>query len=632
MYLGLKGKNMGKITQISVENFFQTTSYKIEENENLREPQIEAYQATKQYFDDHANGHAILQLPVGCGKTGLMAILPFGISTRRVLIITPNLEIRRGVSEEFDVSAPSCFLKKTGVLRNFGKGPFAAILEGTSANISDCRKSHIVITNIHQLASRADRWLPQFSDDFFDMILVDEGHHNIAPSWMNVFKKFSRAKVISLTATPIRSDGQKIIGTPIYRYSFSRAMAKGYIKQITSVNVAPTEISFTYKGDSRKHTLKQVLQLREEDWFSKGVALARECNVSIVDASIQWLKFLRATGTKHQIIAVACTVDHAREIRSLYIERGYNASEIYSEMRQEKKESIIRDLRNSKLDCIVQVRMLGEGFDHPPLSVAAIFRPFKSLSPYVQFVGRIMRVIHQNAPGHPDNEGIIISHVGLNIDRHWDDFRDFDREDQKVIEKWLSTKENTPNIEERERRAHRSKITPDMVVLNEIVERFVTQDFIDITDEAVLDQLIATIYKTTGINPETLGLSREDLRKRLLNAKKKTNIIPEKIIVTPQRQRQQARKRLDEKARSLANKVLSAVGLAVNTPQLVKHFPRSGAANNFSVAIQLLNKKIEERVGAPRKDLEIEQIKSIYTQLDEIGDEVQKTLEEKLNK
>jgi DNA repair protein RadD len=29
----------------------------------------------------------------------------------------------------------------------------------------------------------------------------------------------------------------------------------------------------------------------------------------------------------------------------------------------------------------IQVQMLGEGFDHPKLSVAAIFRPFRSLAP-----------------------------------------------------------------------------------------------------------------------------------------------------------------------------------------------------------------------------------------------------------
>lgn len=65
-----------------------------------------------------------------------------------------------------------------------------------------------MVTNIHQLAERADRWLPQFEDEFFDLILVDEGHHNAAPSL-------------------------------IYRYPFRDAMQRGYIKDITAVNVAP---------------------------------------------------------------------------------------------------------------------------------------------------------------------------------------------------------------------------------------------------------------------------------------------------------------------------------------------------------------------------------------------------------
>ena len=33
--------------------------------------------------------------------------------------------------------------------------------------------------------------------------------------------------------------------------------------------------------------------------------------------------------------------------------------------------------------------MLGEGFDHPYLSVASVFSIFASLAPFVQFVGRI---------------------------------------------------------------------------------------------------------------------------------------------------------------------------------------------------------------------------------------------------
>jgi hypothetical protein len=44
-----------------------------------------------------------------------------------------------------------------------------------------------------------------------------------------------------------------------------------------------------------------------------------------------------------------------------------------------------------ELDVIVHVGMLGEGFDHKRLSVAVIFRAFKSIGPFAQFIGRAVR-------------------------------------------------------------------------------------------------------------------------------------------------------------------------------------------------------------------------------------------------
>lgn len=615
----------------SIKQFFFNIPTRIEDNPDIREPQKMGYLATRDHFLTN-HDHAILQIPVGCGKTGLMSILPFGIARGRVLIIAPNLEIREGIRRSLDISSPDCFWKKTGVLRDFSMGPFVAVLDGPNANIDDCRKSHIVVTNIQQLASSADRWMSQFEDDLFDMILIDEGHHNVAPSWQKVFERFPNAKVVSLTATPVRGDGQPIAGALIYRYPFRTAMIRGYIKQIKSVNVAPSEIYFTYKGDIQRHTLQEVLQLREEDWFSKGVALARECNISVVDASIQWMNVLRETGTKHQIIAVACSIDHAREIRSLYEERGVTAREIHSRMPAEDREEILRELRNSRLDCIVQVRALGEGFDHPSLSVAAIFNPFRSLSPYIQFVGRIMRVIHQNSPNHLDNEGVIVSHVGLNMDKHWDDFKSFDEEDQSVVREWLSAEDIEPDEDELERRAgKRRRMASDMVVMGEIIDSFLTQDFIDPADEAVIDDLLAA-FRERGLEPELLGITREDLRRRLLSSRRHSELMPESISVTPQRQRQQRRKRLNEQCKSLSMRILAAMKLPMNSPQLIKLFPGMGATNNFAVVIMLVNKEIGSFLGGhdiTREELSIEQIDEAISQLDAIGDKVEAIIRER---
>src|SRR5579883_2716504 len=181
----------------------------IDANERLREPQQGAHRAAHEHFESSA-AHATIQMPVGCGKTGVIATLPFGIATGRVLVIAPNVTIRQNIYEAVDISSPKCFWKRCRVLGSLERGPYVALLDGPDANIHDCEKSHFVVTNIQQLASSADRWLPQFPPNFFDMILVDEGHHNAAPSWRRVFERFPRARVVSLTATPFRSDQQRV--------------------------------------------------------------------------------------------------------------------------------------------------------------------------------------------------------------------------------------------------------------------------------------------------------------------------------------------------------------------------------------------------------------------------------------
>jgi len=618
------------MTNEEIARFFNSAKPHIQGNPNLREPQIEGWFRTRQHFRNSSE-HAILQIPMGCGKTGLMALLPFETAQGRVLVIAPNLEIRRGIFTAFDVSGRECFLTSTRVLTDVSHGPFTAVLDGLDANIHDCENSHIVVTNIQQLASRADRWLPAFADDFFDLILVDEGHHNVARSWERVFERFPNAKVVSLTATPFRGDGRKIVGERVYTYPFRTAMVRGYIKQITAVNVAPEEISFTYRGDARRHTLEEVLQLRDEEWFSRGVALAPECNRSIVDASIQWLQHLRETGTFHQLIAVACSVDHARQVRSLYAERGLQAREIHSNMPVEEIEDVLQDLRRGRIDCIVQVRMLGEGFDHPNLSVAAIFQPFRSLSPYIQFIGRVMRVIHQNNPQHPDNRGVAVSHVGLNIDRHWDDFRRIDQEDQELIQGWLEAGDKRPPADTQGRRR---RLTPDMVVQSEIISHFIEQEYLDPMDDAAIDDLVEE-FRRRGLDPEALGLPRENLRQRLIQARTREAMEPRKIPVTPQRRRQEARRRLNERSRALASRILDTFGASINGRNIVLAYPELRSANNYATVIRIVNEAINEWLeadGGTRGEIPLERLEEALEQIDHIGDNVQAQIQERLSR
>lgn len=581
--------------------FFMETAANIENNTNLREPQREAYSRAYEFFSS-GKQKAVIQLPVGCGKSGVASILPFGIAKGRVLVITPNLTIKDELQRTLDITnRQKCFWRRMQILKDSDMiaGPYVCTLE--SGNVSVCEQSHIILTNIHQLATNADKWLNQFPQDFFDLIIVDEAHHGAASSWKLVFSRFPDAKVVNLTATPFRSDRQGLEGDLVYRYPFKSASIKGYIKKLKASYVAPTELTFTVAGEARTFSLDEVLAMKDEEWFSRGVALSDPCNISIVDNSLEKLEQLRLSGTKHQIIAVACSINHGQRIRSLYEERGYRAEIIHSKLEQDKQEAIILDLKNGTLDCIVQVQMLGEGFDHPKLSVAAIFRPFRSLAPYIQFIGRILRVIVQNDPTHPDNYGHIVTHVGMNLDEQLKKFKLFENDDQAFWEEVTGGSDPEPPRDVIEGRT-RMKLGEDMVVNSEIVDRLFEEEFTTAEDSDIVEDLERK-FESLGLDP---ALAKDVVKKSAqAQPERQVSEAAKPFAVLPLKQWQEAKKRLNEEAKRTATLLLNRCELlpaGIELPRKLK--PGIGAQNNFVAALQMVNEQIDKRFGAGRKRVE----------------------------
>lgn len=599
-----------------VESFFMETPANIEENPQLREPQVEAYQALYDFFQGGSRV-AIIQIPVGCGKSGIAAIAPFGVAKGRVLIVAPNLTIKDGLFESLDVTnRQKCFWRTRGVLENsdMAAGPYASTLD--TGNISVCEKSHIIISNVQQFSTNPDKWLKKFPSNFFDLIVVDEAHHSPANSWKAVIEHFSDAKIINMTATPFRSDGQKIDGELIYRYPFKKATFNGYIKRIKASYVAPSEIEFTAKGTTETYDLEQVLKMKKKDWFSRGIALSEVCNQSIVDNSLEKLEQLRETGTQHQLIAVACSVDHAKKIRSMYEARGFSADIIYGELDEDKKTTIKRRLKSGELDCIVQVQMLGEGFDHPKLSVAAIFRPYRTLAPYIQFVGRVLRVIVQNNPSHPDNYGHVVTHAGMNLDVRLQEFKLFENDDQKFWDSVISGEEpKLPNHVTSG--ASRMNLSEPAVANYEIVDSLIEEEFTTAEDEDIIRELEEKL--------ESLGLDPSGARDIFLSKKNNPVLSPaaEPFKVLPQKEWEQLKKRLNEQVNRTANLLINRLEISKAGRDMVKKGIPAG--NNFIACVTLLNKELKKSNAKDRKEWTTEEFKIAHESLEPILNNLTKT-------
>lgn len=54
----------------TVEELFQNIQFRVEDNDRLRDPQREGYMRAAEFFRSGGK-EALLQLPVGCGKSGL---------------------------------------------------------------------------------------------------------------------------------------------------------------------------------------------------------------------------------------------------------------------------------------------------------------------------------------------------------------------------------------------------------------------------------------------------------------------------------------------------------------------------------------------------------------------------------
>ncbi|ONF90892.1 DEAD/DEAH box helicase [Leptospira santarosai] len=415
-------------------HLFKTLKPYVKGNKALRVPQVEMYEALEELIKEEKYDRELsVIMPVGCGKSGCIALAPFAFQSTRTLVVAPNLKIAEQLLNDFGKT--ESFYRKFDILSG-SQFPEPVEIRGLTTNKVDMDLADVVITNIHQLRGNKNRWLLSLPDDYFDLILFDEGHHSVADSWYLLKKKFKNARIVNFSATHSRADGLIMPGKIIYDYSVAEAIQNGYAKRLKAIVLNPKTLKFvTIEGGPKTELeLKDIIRLgKKNPAFRKSILSSEESLKTFIEVSIQELERIRreTNDPKHKIIASAINLNHCKQIVEAYRSKGQRCDFVHSSENNRKNENVHRKLERHELDVIVQVKKLGEGFDHPYLSVAAVFSIFLSLAPFIQFVGRIMRAIAQNDPYHPLNQGIVVFHAGTNIHDRWISFKAFSQKNQK---------------------------------------------------------------------------------------------------------------------------------------------------------------------------------------------------------
>ncbi|OMD87837.1 MULTISPECIES: DEAD/DEAH box helicase [Paenibacillus] len=587
-------------------HYFMKAKPAIVDNDDLREPQILAYIDAFNHFNKEGSSRdAIIILPTGAGKTGVMGLVPFGLCQGRVLIITPQLVIKDHVIESLDPSVPDNFWLKRKVMKEYKELPIVNEYDN-DINQEELENSNIVILNIHKLTTRfRNSLLKRVDPDFFDMIIIDEAHHSPADTWQNALNYFNKSKVIKVTGTPFRTDRKPIEGKIITDYGLGRAMQQNIVKSLENFKLLPEKVYLTIDNDfTKKYTIDEVrsLGIKDDNYIARSVALSRECNEQIIDESINALRAKKlGSNIPHKIIAVACSIDHAEALEKMYEEKGLRARLIHSDLDKDVRKRILTDVENNRCDVIVHVAMLGEGYDHIYLSVAAIFRPFKSLAPYSQFIGRILRYIDEPGTMKPsDNIGIVIAHRDLGLEPLW---REYQKElkIKEVIEKVREQEKKERDLT-RELGGTYEKGIASVELLGELdteSEYYLTTTLTE-ENEKFEAELQEKIESFKSILPNS---TEEDIRKFIISQEKPKDENP--LLKSPKKYRMFVRKEFHDNVYSnIPAKLISEFGVEKEGREFAKALPskyfylkNDPKLDNAGLVTRYLNEQLKEEFG-----------------------------------
>jgi DNA repair protein RadD len=229
------------------------------------------------------------------------------------------------------------------------------------------------------------------------------------------------------------------------------------------------------------------------------------------------------------------------------------------------------------------------------------------------------------------NKVYIVSHVGLNDERWWEDFRNFDKEDQSLFAELLDAAAGTVEGSDA---APRLTLRPFMRVLSETVEKYVQQAYLSEINDTMVTQFMDTI-RASGFDPLEFGLTEEMVRMRLeLSAAERRESAAFQPPVQPQRRKEALRVVVSQDARSIADVVINRLKLKHGGRDLVRHYPGRGP-HNAAILITLAQKAQNERMGldsGQRESASIEQFERAHADAADIADRLTGAVRAKLGR
>lgn len=309
---------------------------------------------------------ALIEAPTGAGKTLLSASMVGRAAQkgRRIIFLTHRAEL----------------LKQT--CGAFGK---LDIEHGTIQAGASFNPHHQVhVASIQTVARRLDA-LKQY-----DMAIVDEAHHAVSKTFADVLNFIRPRWTVGLSATPCRLDGKGLseqFDTIVHGPRVADLIDRGFLAKFKIF--APTTIDVTGARTSGGDYNKQDM----EDIVDKPKVVG--------DAILHWHRL----ANQKRAVVFCVSLAHAEHVVDQFRAANVTAERVDGKMGAAERAAALGRFERGETLILASVDLVSEGFDLPAIEACICLRPTKSLSLWIQQIGRVLRP----APGK--DHAIILDHV-----------------------------------------------------------------------------------------------------------------------------------------------------------------------------------------------------------------------------
>lgn len=214
------------------------------------------------------------------------------------------------------------------------------------------------------------------------LIVPDEAHHARAAGWERMFDAFPEAWVVGLTATPLRLDGRglgkhfaALVVGPDMRWLIDNGYLSDYRLFAPPPPAGWLDGVRETGGDWNRADLKKAILGKPQIVGSAIDEYAKHCN------------HLPA-------IVRAVDVESSQAIAARFAAAGYRTIHVDGEMSPDDRRNAFSGFESGRYEIMCQVELASEGVDVPGIVAAIDLRPTKSLTYYLQFLGRALRPVY----------------------------------------------------------------------------------------------------------------------------------------------------------------------------------------------------------------------------------------------